>query len=149
MPLEIVPCRLAHLRAIVPRLRAEERIELAAVGAEPRHALHSFWRDTIGPQAAVMSGQAIAVWGDAACPLARDGLIWFFTTEAIEKIPVTFARVAKSEIKRMLISRERLRSSVHRSCKRALRFYEMLGFETIEGTAHEGFLEIRISRGNT
>lgn len=146
MTLEIVPCRLAHLRSIAPRLRAEERLELEELGEAPRHALFKVWRETIDPRAAVMDGQTIAVWGDAAPPLAGEGLLWLMTAAAVERIPITFARVAKAEAERMLTARATLRSSVHLSCTRSLRFYRMLGFEIFYEGLIPGFLGIRISR---
>lgn len=146
MSIEIVPCRLSHIRAIVPRLRREEQIELAAIDGKSRHVLISLWRETVNPYAAVANDQVVAVWGDAAPPLSHEGLVWFFTSGPIESIPVTFARIARQEIERMLLSRKMLRSSVHRSCTRALRFYDLLGFKTVEGAVREGFVEIQIAR---
>ena len=148
MPMiEIEACRIRHLHAIAADLRAEEKFELGVIGVEkPRHAMLSLYRDTLYPMAALVDGRAVAAWGDAAPPLAREGLLWFFSASMIERVPISFAKIARREIERMLIGRDILRSSVHKSCERALRFYRMLGFEAIEGTVIEGFVEIRISR---
>ena len=146
MTVRILPCRLAHLRAVAPNLRAEEQIELEAVGLKPRHALIDLWRETIGPRAAVKGDDVLAVWGDMAPPLAREGRLWMATTLAVERVPITFARVAQAELRRMLVSRETIRCSVAMSCTRALRFAAMLGFETIEDTMRLGFIDLRLAR---
>lgn len=144
--MQIEPCKLAHLRAIIPRLRKDELTEFAAMGEVPRHALFRLWGRTTDPRAAILNGEAIAAWGDEMPPLSREGVVWFVTTGAVEAIPVAFVKTARAEIIRMLGYRQVLRSAVHLSCVRALRFYRHLGFELIEGTMREGFVEIRISR---
>jgi hypothetical protein len=145
--IELEACRVRHLHAIAADLRAEEKFELGMLGVEkPRHAMLSLYRDTLYPMAALGNGCPIAAWGDAAPPLAHDGLLWLFTARRIERFPISFAKIARREIERMLVGRKTLRSSVHKSCDRALRFYRMLGFEAIEGTVIDGFVEIRIGR---
>jgi hypothetical protein len=144
--LEVVPCKLSHIRAIIPRLRWEERFSLEQVDLKARHAMIGLWRETDSPRAAIAGGNVVAVWGDCSPPLAAEGSLWLFTSELIEAIPVTLVKMAKAEIARMLEFRQVLRSSIHKSCARELRFYDMLGFEFIEGTMREGFVEIRVSR---
>jgi len=146
MSIEIVPCKLAHIRAIVPRLRREEQIELAAIDGKARHVLFGLWRETLGPRAAITSDEVVAVWGDVAPPLTDTALLWFFTSDALDRMPMTLVRIARQEIGRILEARQTIRSSVHKSCTRALRFYDLLGFRVIEGTVREGFVEIQISR---
>jgi hypothetical protein len=145
--IELEACRIRHLHAIAADLRAEEKFELGLLGVEkPRHAMLALYKGTLYPMAALVDGKTAAAWGDAAPPLSREGLLWFFSAAIIESVPVSFAKIARREIIRMMIGREVLRSSVHKSCDRALRFYRMLGFETIEGTMVEGFIEIRMAR---
>lgn len=139
-------CRLSHIRAIIPRLREEERIELDAIGEKARHVLIGLWRETAEPFAAVAGDEVAAVFGDVSPPLAAEGSVWLFTSAAIDRHPITLAKVARAEVARMLQVRHVLRSSMHKSCHRALKFYSMLGFDTVEGTMRENFVEIRISR---
>ena len=145
--ISIEPCRIRHLHAIAADLRAEERFELPLLGVtKPRHLMLRLYRETLYPMAALANGHAIAVWGDASPPLAAEGTLWLFTSRMIESFPISFAKIARREVERMLVGREALRSSVHKSCERALRFYRLLGFEEIEGTVIDGFVEIRIPR---
>lgn len=144
--IKIVPCRLEELRLIWRRLRHEEIIELRAAKLHVRHAMFQLWYQSIQPRAAMIDGQVAAVWGDAAPPLAAEGQAWLFTSDLIERAPIGFTKAVKKEIARMLVGRQQLRSSVHRSCERAIRFYQMLGFE-VRPSQHDQFVDIiRVSQ---
>ena len=144
--IQIVPCRLAHLRSVAARLRPEERAELAALGELARHSLHALWRDTLNPWAALLDGCAVACWGDSAGTLASEGCLWVATTPEIDHIRFAFARIARQEIDGMLFSRASVRTSVHKSCERALRFARLLGFRETGADVGEGFIDMRVMR---
>lgn len=142
--IEFERCRIRHLHEIAWRLRAEEQAEIAATKLKTRHVMLSLYRQTIEPWAAVCHDGVVAVWGDAAPVLAREGSLWLFTSPLIEKMPLTFAREARRWIGRYLESRETLVSGIGVGCGRAVRFYGMLGFVIHEPVG--GFHEISIGR---
>ena len=121
MTLEILPCRRSHLRAVWHRLRPEECLEFQSLEVKPRHALIAQWLRSDYSQAAVLDGEPIAVWGDAAGLLDREGLFWIATTAGVERCKIAFLKIGRSELRRLLEVRLSLATTVHRSCGRALR----------------------------
>lgn len=129
MRIEIVEARLSHVSAVASRLRAEERVEMAAAGETARHLMHRLWRDGTYRRAALIDGAPVAVWGcggSFASPIAD---VWLFTTEVCDKIPFRFVRVVRAEIAEMLKTRHMIVSACLETCERSMRLWQMLGFE--------------------
>ena len=126
---EILPCTLAHLRALAATLRSEDRAELIELmGLAPRHALIALWRASLAPRAAIVDGEVAACWGDTAPLLSDTGSIWAFTAPPVAGLPLAFARETQREIGGLLSSRRVLRAHVADSYHSAIRFFAMAGF---------------------
>lgn len=124
---EILPCTLAHLRALARTMRAEDRAEIEALGLKPRHVLVHQWKLSAAPKTILVDGEVGACWGDASPLLDDDGCIWLFTAPPIERIRYTYFREAQRELRRLLETRTVLRAHVTHDYAKSLRFFRMLG----------------------
>lgn len=129
----IVPCTLAYLRELARTMRAEDRAEITQAGHEVRHCLFRLYRQSMDPLTALIDGEVAACWGDYSPLISDVGNIWMFSTPAIEKMPLAFAKEARAELMRLLERRRVLRSGVGVHYMKSLRFWSMMGFE-ITGT---------------
>lgn len=125
---QIVPCRLAHIRALAATMRPDDRAELEKAGLIVRHALHHLWRESLAPRAALVDGEVAACWGDGGSLLGVEGRMWLFTAPPIERLPLAYFREARREIAAALQHRRVLRAHVLCGYARAERFFQMLGF---------------------
>lgn len=127
-------------------MRAEDRAEIEAVGLVVRHTLVTLYRRTPQPRVALIDGQVAAVWGDAAPLLADTGVVWMFTADPVERLPLAFFREAKAEIAGYLTYRRSLRTQVACCYGRALRFLRMLGFDLGDTVLNGKYREITIKQ---
>ena len=145
------PCTLAHVRAILPRLRKEDRIELGSDPRAPRHTLIDLWRNSYFKQTYIIDGEIAAVVGGSGSISDDTAHLWLFTTDVVEKVPVTFVKEARRTLDSLLRQKRVLLSSVLASHERALKTYRMLGFDVgpprqFGATPYE-FCLIRLERG--
>jgi len=146
--IEIMPCSLAHIRALALNLREGDRMEATASGRPCRHLLHALWRNSSIRKAATVDGQIAAAWGCCGSMMDTVGEPWLLTTPAVEKVPVSVLKIAKYELAEMAKGRNSLVSSVATEYKIAVRFVEKLGFlvggdEHLIGPNAVSFREIR------
>lgn len=146
-----MPCTLAHIRAILPRLRAEDRLEIETVGRPIRHTLFDLWRNSYLRKAYIVNGEVAAVFGGAGMLGDDTVALWLFTTDVIDTVPVTFIKEARQTITQLLQQKRVLISSVMASHAKAIKTYRMLGFDVgaprqIGATPHE-FCQIQMRRG--
>jgi len=141
MAIEIVPCRLSHIRQAAALLPREEIAECAALGVKPRHILYDNWRRTPEPRAALANGRVLAVGGEAAGVIATTSEVWLFTTIFVDSMPISFVRALRTEIDRVLATRGEIRAMAHASCERSCRLLTMLGAEC-KPAAMPGFVDL-------
>lgn len=146
---EIVEARLEHLRALIPLLRDGDRAEVEVTSIPARHLLFGLWRSSLVRRAALVDGEVAAVWGMSGSLAASEASVYLLTGRAIERIPLAFYREARRELRAMLETRRSLVCDVLADYTRAVRFFEMLGFE-IDGPRDVGgamFRRMRLVRG--
>lgn len=124
----IVDLAPAHIHVVARNLRDGDRAEVEATGLTPQRALWQSYRASHIRRAALVDGKVAAVWGCSGPLMAAVGHPWLMTTAAIEAIPVSFVREARSEVAAMLAVHPRLINFVAARYTRALRFLEALGF---------------------
>ncbi len=71
------------------------------------------------------------MWGVCGPMLSDTGQPWLLTSPAIERVKVSFLRIAREELAAMLAVRRRLENYVAADYGRAIRLLEALGF-TVE-----------------
>jgi len=125
---KIVDAKPVHLSMVARRLRAGDLEEIEAAGETPRHLLFRLWRNSTHRWAAYVDGE-IACVGGCAGPLASDvGEPWLFTTAAIERVPMAFARESQGWLREVLTIKRRLTTACLANYEKSLRLWTMLGF---------------------
>lgn len=150
MKIEVVPCKLAHLRELANNMRPGDAEEAAVTGRPCRHLLVFLWKSSVYSRAALVDGQVAAAWGCTAPLLVSEGEPWLFTTPVVEKAPIACVKVGRREVARMLRDHRSLVSSVASDYTKAVNFLRRLGFsigaEHLVGPAEKPFREIRVER---
>lgn len=126
---EIVDARPVHLSMVARRLREADRLEILAAGVEPRHVMFILWRNSTHRTAAFVDGEIAMVGGCAGTLASPTGEPWLFTTAAIERVPMAFAKESRRWLSEVLRTKSCLRTACHASYEKSARFWTMLGFK--------------------
>jgi hypothetical protein len=130
----IVPCQPEHVVALAKTMRDADRKEIENLGFGVKKALYRAFRNSVMCKAALIHGEVAAIWGLAVAlrenvsPLSDLGTPWLHTSPLVEKIPLSFVRVAKSELAAMCQLRPKLESFVAEDYAKAIKFLKILGF---------------------
>lgn len=125
---EIVPCQAWHLGALAVLARPDDRREMLAVALPPLALLEQLWSDSWVSRTGFVDGDLAACWGCGGSALATSGSVWLFTTPAVERVPLAFAREARAFCDEMLETKHRLVSACLDGYERSVRLWTMLGF---------------------
>jgi hypothetical protein len=146
----IEECTMAHLRAIVPRLRDLDRAEAESAGTAARHLLHQLWHNSPFRRAAFLDGEIACVGGYVGSVLSTEGEAWLFTTAVVERAPLSFVRGLQVMVAEMLETKTSLVSAVMAEYDRSIKLMEMIGFTVGEarpaGPNGVLFRELRMER---
>ena len=129
MSYEIVPARLAHVRAMVNHMRPMDRAEIEGWGMDPKRVLHWLYRDSSIKKAALVDGEVAAIWGVQGAALDDTGMPWAFTAPAIERAKLAFYRETRREVEEMLSTKRSLRTYVLASYGASMAFFSRFGFQ--------------------
>lgn len=116
------------------RMRADDRAEVVAGGAVPRHLVFELWRGSHESYAGLIDGDLAAMFGCAGPLLAPSGHVWLLTTPTIELMPIAFAKEARAFLRRILEIKTEVYSGCVEGYERSLRLWRMLGFQVREPT---------------
>jgi hypothetical protein len=129
-----------HVYALAANLRPADEAEILGSGHGVKRSLWRAYRISISCKTAIIDGEVAAMWG--LCLNMRPGLSllsdlgvpWLHTAAAVERLPLSFVKVAKVELAAMRALRPRLENHVAASYAQAIKFLRMIGF-TIEAPA--------------
>lgn len=125
---KIVPSNIADVYRLADHLREGDRLEITGMGLEPKAAIRSSFQSAILRRTAFVDGEIAAMWGLGGVMLSDEGTPWLLTTSAVERVPVSFLKVARHELNEMLKLRMILQNVVLASYEQACRLLEVLGF---------------------
>ncbi len=136
----IEPAIPAHVYDLVANLRPLDEAEILGSGNSVKRSLWRAYRNSVLCKSAIVDGKVAAMWG--LCLNMRPGLSllsdlgvpWLHTTAAVERLPVSFVKVAKVELAAMLALRRRLENHVAADYAQAIKFLRLIGF-TVEAPA--------------
>lgn len=134
MVYRIVPAEIEHVYALAANLRPRDAAEIAGVGVSPKKALYRAFRNSVMCKTAFVGSDIAAMWGlcvglrPGVSPLSDLGVPWLHTTGAVERIPVSFVKAARAELRLMRANRRRMESFVAADYPQAIRFLRLLGF---------------------
>lgn len=137
--IQIVQTIPAHLDYLSTHLRPGDAWEITCLGATPAEALRASYAGSIYARTGISDGRIAAVWGCGGSPLGGVGEPWLLTTADVERIPVQFVKIARSEVGEMLRTFPVLSNYVATQYRQACRMLECVGF-----TLHE---PVRIGAG--
>ncbi len=133
MKIEVRPATIADVYALARRLRPGDRAEVEALGQDPRRALRfSFRASLYPPQACFVDGEIAAMWGMGGDILSDEGRPWLMTGMAVERIPVSFVKIAQAWIADALSIKPRLENQVLADYTKSVRLLGVLGFRLDE-----------------
>jgi len=136
----IEPTLPHHLYDLAANLRPLDVAEILGSGNGVKRSLWRAYRNSVLCKCAIIEGDVAAIWG--LCLNMRPGLSllsdlvvpWLHTTAAVEKLPLSFVKVAKTELAAMLALRPRLENHVAAEYAQAIKFLRLIGF-TVEPPA--------------
>ncbi len=125
----IVPASPAHIGAIANRMRVADRIECAAMGHTPKHALRLGVRGSSLCFTAMVDGVAQAMFGlVVTSALSGQGTPWMLGSDAIYDHPRAMLRLGRRFIAAVADSTPHLSNLVAADNPRAIRYLQALGF---------------------
>jgi hypothetical protein len=139
----IVPTDVGHLYDLARVLRPLDRVEIETAGVSVNRALYRAFRNSILVRTAFVGDDIAAIWGlcvgmrSGVSPLSDLAVPWLHTSDAIERVPVSFLRIARQQLDEMKRNRCRLESFVAADYKQAVKLLRKLGF-TVEPPAPIG-----------
>lgn len=145
--IEVVAGRPRHAALILPRLRAEEKREIAALGIAPRSAVLRLMICSTLCRALFLDGEIAALGGLSSGLMSAEARAWLLTTEAVERRPLAFVRFMQGQITEALERYRLVTADATADSPRTLRLWRMLGGRlgppTPLGRRGELFQEIR------
>lgn len=134
---EIVTAEVEHVYLLADKLRAGDIAEVRGGGHSAKKSLYRGFRHSILCKTAFVDGEIAAMWGlcvglrPGVSPLSDVAVPWLLTSSAVERVPVSFLKVAKAELALMRANRRRLESFVAADYSQAVKLLRILGF-TVE-----------------
>ncbi len=119
---------IADVYRLARNLRDGDRLECASLGFDPVTGLRKSFKSALIRRTAEIDGEVAAMWGISGTAFGHTGYPWLMTAPAVERVPVTFLRVARSELGRMRRMHRVLRGDVAADYRMACRLLEVLGF---------------------
>lgn len=123
---------LPHVSALAAKLRPADNAELYAAGITPECAVAKSYRASTIARVAFVDGEIAAAWGMRGSPLGKIGRPWLLTAPAVERVRISFLRIAQQEVATMLAFCPELRGYVDARYSGALRLLTALGFSLSE-----------------
>lgn len=124
----IVRSEIGDVHRLGASMRAMDALEATSLGAHPARLLRDSYYSAILRRTVFVDGDLAAMWGLGGVMLSDEGTPWLVTAPPIERIPVSFVRIARGQVDDMLALRKRLSNVVMASYTGAVRLLEVLGF---------------------
>lgn len=115
-------------KALLANIRRKDIEECKAFGISPGRGLRNSINNSLYTKSVWLNENIIAMIGLCGPVISEAGVPWMLTGNGIEKVPLTFVRVAKKEIAEMLTYKSVLSNYVSADYPEAVRFFEILGF---------------------
>ena len=115
-------------RALLANMRKKDIEECKAYGMSPGRALNIAIRDSLYAKSVWLDGKIIAMIGLSGPIISDTGCPWMLTGNGIEKVPVTFVKVAIKELDEMNRHKPILSNYVLADYHEAVKFLSVVGF---------------------
>lgn len=128
MSFSYVAATQGHVEALIPWVRSDDLVELAAVDMTAREALELGLAVSFECWAALLDGEVACVWGVAPGFEAGKPAAWMLTGHLVEVRPIAFFKECRREVSRLLERYGVLCNFVDARYTRALEWARRLGF---------------------
>ncbi len=126
----IVPATHDMLVAMAPRLRANDRREVEALGHTAESGLLSSFQSSLWTRVALVKGRPVCAWGLGVISiLGGVGGPWMLSTPLIERIPKIFLRESRRQVAEMRELCPHLTGVVDARYRGAVRWMMWMGFQ--------------------
>jgi len=125
---EVRTSAISDVFQLAASLREADLSEVCSLGLDPRRAIRENYRNAMLRQSYLVGGELAAMSGLCGSMLGDIGYPYLLTTKLVERVPVTFVRLAREGIKQMLRHKLRLEGHVAADYLGACRLLEVLGF---------------------
>lgn len=124
------PATAADVRAIVPRMREDDRREVVALGETVETAVLLAVTLSAGDAWLVtFDGEPAAIFGVVPCSLLMGHAVpWLLTTPVIDRFPKTFYKVSRTVLAQLRERYSLLGNMIDVRYKKSLRWARRLGF---------------------
>jgi hypothetical protein len=115
-------------KALLANMRRKDIEECRAWGMSPGRALRASIKDSLYAKSVWLDDRIIAMVGLGGTIISDVGQAWMLTGCGIEKVPVSFARVARFETDEMLKYKKVIFNYVSADYPEAVKFFDIIGF---------------------
>jgi hypothetical protein len=115
-------------RALLANMRRKDIEECRAWGMSPGRALRTSIKNSLYVKSVWLDDTIIAMVGLGGAIISEAGCAWMLTGYGIEKVPISFARVARFETDEMLKYKKIIFNYVSADYPEAARFFDIIGF---------------------
>jgi len=129
---KIVDSDFSHISRLCGSLRYDDLAEITCFGLRPFQAIKGSFKTSYFRRSVFVENELAAMWGLSGIMLTGKGEPWLLTAKPIEKIPVSFVKEGRREIRKMLSMAPCLEGLTVESYSRAHRFLRVLGFTLSE-----------------
>ena len=122
------PSIVTDVYDLAANLRPADRAEVEAVGIDPRVGIRRSYRHAVLRKSYIVDGELAAMSGLCGPMLGDIGQPYLMTSAAVERVPITFFKLAAANVAEMLEHKMRLEGHVAASYVKACRFLAAIGF---------------------
>lgn len=113
---------------LAENLRKEDAHEVNCLGEKPYKAIWRSYRKSFIRKTAFIDGKIAAMWGMTGTLISNVGHPWLLTADIVEEYPLSFVKVYKKEVTKMLKIVPLLENIVDASYDKSVKMLKLAGF---------------------
>ena len=125
---EVRPSDVRDIYRLAANLRPQDQAEVVALGIDPKRGIRENFRNAMLRKSYFVDGELAAMTGVCGSLLSDIGYPYLLTTKLVERVPVSFVKLAREGIADMLRHKLRLEAYVAADYTKACRFLAAIGF---------------------
>lgn len=125
---EVRPSDIKDVFLLAANLRDADALEVRSLGVDPKRGIRDNFKSAMLRKTYLVNGEVAAMSGLCGSMLGDIGYPYLMTTKLVERVPVSFVRLAREGIYEMLHHKLRLEGHVAADYRGACRLLEVLGF---------------------
>jgi len=127
--IQIMPATGEHALILADNLREGDRREIEICGLTPKRAIWRSLRNSLYADAVFLDGELALIFGLCGSFISNVGQPWMLTTPVVAKRPITFVKVGRQQVQKMLEWRSELVGYVDATYHEACGYLITCGFK--------------------